>query len=521
MLPLRRPAAVLLALALAASVRAGAWPQVQSDLPQDPAVLWGVLPNGIRYAVRHNAEPKGRASLRFVVAAGSIDERESERGIAHFIEHMAFRGTREHPNGGMTAELQRLGVGFGPDTAAFTFWDHTLYELELPDTDEATLRTGLGVFREYAQDISFDPALIDRERDVILNERDTRDTPPARATDANVEMLWPGSRLVERKPIGLVENIRRFNRAQFLDLYDAWYRPDRMAVVVVGDVDPAAVAGLIGSAMGGITARGPARTDEIALSPSEAGNANIRVFIDKGLPGAECEMEHPFPEAASPETHERRVAQLRRALAFSILQRRAARFSKSSDGKFLVPVAATVNSVPGWAIATFGASGTIGNWQAFMADLESEQRRAFEYGFTAAELATSRTAFVGAYEDAVRTSATWHSDWVAGAIVNSIVQGIGFSTPAAVLADLSADLASATPADCLAEFRRAWGTASMHVFVGTNPTFRVTAPEIAEALNASRKKPVARPVEEGSAVFAYTNFGPAGTLSASGRIDDL
>ena len=520
MLQLCRQAAVV-AFVLGASLRAGPWPEVQSDLTPDPSVSWGVLPNGLRYAVRHNAEPKGRASLRLLVAAGSIDERESERGIAHFIEHMAFRGTNEHPNGGLTAELQRLGIGFGPDTAAFTFWDHTIYRLELPDTGESTLREALGVFREYAQDISFEPYLISRERDVILNERDTRDTPGARAQNANLDLLWPDSLQVRRMPIGLAENIQGFTRGQFISFYDGWYRPDRMVVIVVGDVDPDAVVRLVGSAMGGIAARGPARADEIQLAPLDSGRPDIRVFVDQGFPGAECKMEHPFPEPAAPDTHARRAAQLKRALAFAMLQHRAARLSKNSDERFVVPVANVTHPVSGWALATFGASGTIDDWKAFMADLEREHRRAFMYGFTAAELAVARTAFTAAYEDSVRTAATWHSDWIAGLIANSIVEGSVFATPAAAQRDVAADLAAATPADCLAEYRRAWTAQSMDVFVATNPKFRVTAAKIAGALNASRGTPVTRPVETAPAAFAHSDFGPAGHTVGSEQVKDL
>ena len=521
MLPLSRTAAVVVAFVLGLPLRAGPWPEVQSDLPADPAVHWGVLANGLRYAVRANAEPKGRASIRLLVAAGSLEERESERGIAHFIEHMAFRGTREHPNGGLTAELQRLGVGFGPDTAAFTFWDHTIYQLELPDTREATLRGGLGVFREYAQDVSFDPALIDRERDVILNERDTRDTPGARAQDANFELLFPDSLQARRKPIGVAENIRGFSRGQFVDFYNAWYRPERMAVIIVGDVDPGAAQRLIESELGGVAARGPARLGAIALDPREAAKPNVRVFVDAGLPGAECMLEHPFPEPANPDTHARRVSQLRRSLAFSILQHRTARLSKTSAGDLVVPVASVRSPVPGWEVAAFGASGRVDNWKTFMAQLEREHRRAFNYGFTAAELAVARTDYQTAYEDAVRTSATWHSDWIAGSVANSIVQGTVFATPAAALKDVSADLAAATPEDCLAEYRRAWTTQSMHVFVATNPAFRVTTDEIADALNDSRSTQVARLEERKAAVFAYGQFGPAGPVRSSGQVRDL
>ena len=518
--PLCRKAALLAGLVLGATLRAGAWPEVQSDLAPDPEVRWGALGNGLRYAVRHNPEPKGRASLRLVVAAGSIEERDAERGLAHFIEHMAFRGTREHPHG-MTADLQRLGLGFGPDTAAFTFTDHTLYLLDLPDAGDRTVREGLAVFREYAQDILFEPALIDRERDVILNERDTRNTPAARAGDANLALLWPDSLQVRRRPIGLAQGIRSFTRDQFVSFYDAWYRPERMAVVVVGDIDPDQAIRMIQSELGAIEPRGPARTDAIEEVPACAGRPDVSVFIDKGLPGAECELEHPFANPLRPDTHARRVAELRRSLAFSMLQHRAARHSKESEKGLVVPVATFGRPVPGWTLASFGASGLISNWKSLVAELEREHRSAFMYGFTAAELAIARTSYAAAYDDAVRTSATWHSDWIAGSIADAIVQGSVVATPAELQRDMAADLAAATPADCLAEYRRAWSTDSLHVFVKTNPSFTVTAQEIATALNESRAVPVSRPPEEKPLAFAYTDFGPPGAIEHSAEAVDL
>ena len=514
-------AAALVACLLAAPLQAGPWPEVHSDLEADPSVQWGVLGNGVRYAIRHNAEPKGRVSIRLLVAAGSLHEREDEQGIAHFIEHMAYRGTREHPNGGMTAELQRLGIGFGPDTAAFTFWDHTIYQLDLPDASEATLREGLGVFREYAQDITFDPGLIDRERDVILNERDTRDTPNQRVSEANLALLWPDALQIRRKPIGLVPQVRTFRRQEFLSFYDAWYRPERMAVIVVGDMDPEAATLLVEKAMGGVTARGPARTDAVPMSPTESGSPTIRVFVDPGIQGAECLQEHPFPEPVSPDTHERRVEVLRRSLAFAMLQHRAARLSKDTDGRFVVPVSNVSSPIPGWGVALFGASGTINDWRKFMGAIEQEHRRAFTYGFTDAELRVARGAFESSYENAVNTSATWPSDWIAGQIANSVVQGVVFSTPAAIQRDLAQDLAVVTPADCLGAYRRAWTTKSMHVFVATNPAFRVLPSEIADALNTSRETEVKPPVEAKAVEFAYSDPGPPGTIVRSSEARDL
>lgn len=513
---------VLVALLVAPLLHAAAvWPVVQSDLPPDPAIHWGTLANGLRYAVRPNAEPKGRVSLRLLVAAGSLEEHNDERGLAHFIEHMVFRGTRRHPNGSLTSELQRLGIGFGPDSTAFTFWDHTIYHLELPDTTVATLREGLSVLREYAEDVTFDPKLIDRERDVILDELHTRDTPDARSNNANLAFLWPDARQVERQPIGLEHQIRTFTRDQFVAFYNAWYRPDRMAVVVVGDIDPAQAEKLVSEVFASMQPRGPARHDRIDDIPDATSNPDIKVFIDSKLAGAGCSLENPFPDPRVPDTHAHRVEILHRALAFAMLQRRLMRSAKNSDGRYVSPLATVASPLPGWSLALVGASGKIDNWSAFMADLEQEHRRALLYGFTTDELALARAAFVTGYDEAVRTSATWPSSWIAGQIADSILHGTVYSTPALAQRDLAADLQAATPAECLAEFRHVWGTRAPHVFVSTNDYFHVTGREIAAALNASRAVAVKRPTAHKSATFAYTDFGPPGRIAHEDHVADL
>ena len=515
-----RKAVAVLAWVLGTALRAAPWPAVDSDLAPDPAVWWGVLPNGLRYAVRPNAEPRGRVSLRLLVAAGSAEENPDEQGLAHFIEHMAFRGTRQHPGDAMTAELQRLGIGFGPDTAAFTFVDHTIYELELPDNREAAVRDGLEVLREYAEEITFDPRLIDRERDVILNERDTRDLPAARETYANLELLWPGSLQVRRKPIGLPEEIRAFQRRQFVAFYDAWYRPERMAVVVVGDVDPAAAVRLVAAALGRVAPRAPARP-EVELVPPAASAPTVGLFVDAGIVGVHGTLQHPFPEPASPDTHARRMAQLRRSLALSILQRRAGRLTQGSVSGLVAPSAGVTNPVAGWSSVYFGGSGALSQWRSFLPDLEQQQRLAYDFGFTAAEVEVARAATAAALENAVNTAATWHSDWLATQLANSLIGGVVFSTPLARQLDLGAELAAATPASLLGEYRRSWGPGPLHVFVGAAPSLRARREDIAEVLNASRKKPVIRPAETAPVVFAYPDFGPPGSLQAATHVADL
>ncbi|MBP6507125.1 MAG: insulinase family protein, partial [Opitutaceae bacterium] len=154
---------------------AAGWPQAPSDLAPDPAIQFGTLPNGLRYAIKPNAEPRGRTVLRLLVLAGSLHEQEDQRGLAHFVEHMAFNGTRLYPHETLQAALQRHGFAFGADVSAFTFLTHTIYGLEAPSTNPERLDEAFAVLREFADGQTFDPEEIDRERGVIASERRTRD----------------------------------------------------------------------------------------------------------------------------------------------------------------------------------------------------------------------------------------------------------------------------------------------------------------------------------------------------------
>lgn len=518
---LRVTSRLALAILLAGfAASAAAWPAVEGDLPADPAVRAGTLSNGLRYVIRPNREPRDRIALRLVVDAGSLQERDDERGLAHFVEHMVFRGTRRHPNGSLAAELQRLGVGPGPENTAFTHLDHTIYHLELPDTREATLRQGLGIFREYAEDVTFEPALIERERGVVLSERDTRDTPDARTAQANLAFLWPAARQVERNPIGTEAAVRTFTRAQFVSFYDAWYRPERLAVIIVGEIDPAVAERLVADVFSSLQARGPARTDPVNDVPASASPSDVRVFSDPGLIGASCTFEHPVPEPRTADTRARRALRLRQSLAFAMFQRRVTYAARRAGAQFVAPSAQLARHLPGWALASFGVSGTTEHWREFIADLEREHRRALLQGFTAAELDLARTSFITAYADAVRTSATWPSDWIAGQLARNLVDGAVFATPHALQADALPLLAAVTPAECTAAFRAAWSTQAPHVFLATHPAFYVPPVTIAETLNASRSVPLPPREETIATAFAYS-FGPPGTVAAERQHPDL
>ena len=148
-----------------------------TDLPADPDILYGQLENGLRYAVRANQTPPNVASVRMVFNMGSLGEAEDQRGLAHFIEHMAFNGTTDVPEGEMVPLLERYGLQFGPDTNAFTGYETVGYQLDLPDAGDEAVETALFLMRQTASEMLFDPEAIDRERGVILSEERVRNTP--------------------------------------------------------------------------------------------------------------------------------------------------------------------------------------------------------------------------------------------------------------------------------------------------------------------------------------------------------
>src|SRR5687767_8407693 len=152
------------------------WGVALTDVPPDPTIRFGTLPNGMKYAVMRNATPKGAASLRLHFAFGSLAESERERGLAHFVEHMVFNGSTRVEEGEFIKSLERLGMKFGPDTNALTGFDSTIYVLDLPQTDSSRVDKALFLLRESVSEVTFDPAAVERERGVILGERRARES---------------------------------------------------------------------------------------------------------------------------------------------------------------------------------------------------------------------------------------------------------------------------------------------------------------------------------------------------------
>lgn len=211
----------------------------QAQLPFDPAVKKGVLPNGLTYYIRHNEEPKNRVVLYLVNKVGSVLENENQRGLAHFMEHMSFNGTKNFPKNELVSYLEKSGVKFGGDLNAYTNFDETVYQLPLPTDDPKLLHNGYRILRDWAQNATLDSMEIEQERGVILEEKRLRSNVQQRMFEQYYPVLTNNSIYCQRIPIGTDEILKGFKRSTLVDFYK-WYRPNLQAVIVVGDIDPAA-----------------------------------------------------------------------------------------------------------------------------------------------------------------------------------------------------------------------------------------------------------------------------------------
>ena len=241
------------------------------DMPVDPEVLIGGLPNGLRFYIRPNPKPARQAELRLVVKAGSVLEDDDQRGLAHFVEHMQFQGSRNFPGQSIDAFLSSLGLSIGEDANAETSFDETEYTLRVPTDRPGVLDRALTVLEDWAGSALFEPAAIERQRPIVLAEWRRNLGAGERTAEKLRAVQLQGSRYADRVPIGVPAVIESATRDQLVRFYKDWYRPDLMAVIVVGDVDRNAVAGMIRQHFSSLANPEPERRREIFDVPEHPG----------------------------------------------------------------------------------------------------------------------------------------------------------------------------------------------------------------------------------------------------------
>ncbi len=272
--------------------------QEMPALPIDPAVKMGKLDNGLTYIIRKNQHPEGRAHFYIAQRVGSMQEEESQRGLAHFLEHMAFNGTKNFPGKTMTSWLETIGVKFGSNLNAYTGFDETVYQImDAPVARQTVVDSCLLILHDWSNGISLEEKEIDAERGVIQEEWRSRNTGNLRVLSKTIENAFPGLRYGNRMPIGTMEVVRNFKYDELRNYYKRWYRPDLQGIIVVGDIDPAYVEAKIKSLFGGIKvpAGAPERTylqvpkfegvrASIATDKEAVGSQVSVYFVSEAMP---------------------------------------------------------------------------------------------------------------------------------------------------------------------------------------------------------------------------------------------
>ncbi len=501
---------------------APSFPQDASDLKPDPAATFGALPNGLRYVVRPNREPRNRATLRLLVLSGSLEERDDQRGLAHFLEHMAFNGSTHYPPGTLVEYFQRLGMSFGGDTNAYTSFDHTAFEIELPDTRPATLAEGLRVLADFAGGLLLPPAQIKKERPIILSEKRDRDSVEYRQFVASFNFLLADSLLPRRVPIGLQSVIEQAGRDRFLDLYDTWYRPERMVAIVIGDIDPAAAVSRIADAFGGVRDRAPARPNP------DMGHVITALGLRAGYdPEPEAAATTVSIDVMTPYSYQQdnsalRLKHLPRDLAVAIINRRLEILSKKEGAPFTSASATVDESFNFVRDAGINITCTPNQWQSALALGEQELRRALQFGFTVAELREAEANYRNGLEQAAATAATRRSPDLAVELIDSLVTKTVFTSPEEDLALMGPALDRVTLANCETALRESFAPPGRYVMVSGNAEIPGDAEKaIIAAYQAAHATAVTPPDIIGNSEFAYTDFGPAGKIVERRPINDL
>jgi zinc protease len=495
------------------------WAQATSDIPADSSVRFGVLPNGMQYALLRNATPPGQASFRLRIDAGSLMENENQLGLAHFMEHMAFNGTTNIPENELLRILERRGLAFGADTNAYTSFDETVYMLELPNADDGTVGDALRIMREQVSEALMAADAVEAERNVIVGEERLRNTPGLRSIKAQLGLFAPGQRISNRLPIGDLNVIRTAPRERFVEFYQAYYRPERATFVAVGDFDVDEMEAKVRAAFEGWQATGPAGPEPDLGSVAPRG-PETRILVE---PGIQSSIELGYIRAPDPDadTVAERQDNLVRRLGLAVLNRRLGELARADNPPFINASAGEFELADSFAAASVSARFNPGEWQRALETIEQEQRRLIQYGVSDAELQREITEARAGLENAVAGAATRRTSNVADALVSAANDQTVFNTPQTNLTIFNDTVDGLTTA-------RVNQTLPM-IFQGEGPLALVVSPveieggeaAVTTALEASRQTPVAAPQAQAQLDWPYDNFGAPGVVQSRAEIPEV
>lgn len=506
---------ILLPLSVFAADRAK-WPHETSDLEPDDRIVWGALDNGFRYALLPHASKPGIVSMRLSVGVGSLDEEDDERGLAHFIEHMAFEGTRNFKSGELIAFFQRLGMGYGVDVNAFTHHDKTVYHLELPQNDADLVENALRLYRDYADGILFDPARVENEREVILREKQARDSPSARISESSFRFSFEGTKLAERNPIGLEWVVKESTVDSLKAFYRKWYRPELMTLVIVGDIDPEALARQIDDAFSSLQSskeRLPKRKiGKLSRSkPFRTGQQAV-----EGVERYTLEVSRTWMESSKSDRWERRKLDTLRSFATALFDERCRSLVDGMGDNF-----ANYNRVYGIPYCQLAiSSGGDFWWDAFVW-MDQLLRQAITFGFGKDEVEYVRKTWLQASRSKASFYQSAEPRLLIDDLVESIAQGRVYVSSQVFSERIDEYVKSITVEDVNKAFAEVWNLKKMSYFMAGDVGEVFEGKSLKRRIVLDRRYAVAPYVPKFPEAFVYSEFSNAGSVESVTDIEGV
>ncbi|MEM7689370.1 MAG: insulinase family protein [Pseudomonadota bacterium] len=487
------------------------WAFEESDVDVDTGYTFGQLDNGMRYVLRRNSTPEGTALVRMRIDSGSLDETEKERGLSHYLEHMAFNGSKGIPEGEMIKLLEREGLAFGADTNASTGFEAITYMLNLPRNDEDLLDTALMLMRETASELTIAQDAVERERGVILAERRDRRNFAQRAQEDSFEFFAPDARFAERLPIGVLETLNAADAETIRGLYERTYVPKNTVLIIVGDYPVEVMEAALRAKFEDWTG-GEAPPDPVTGPIDITQKGKTDIYIDPSL--SESVNITRFGEwIDEPDTLANRRASGIRSIGYAIVNRRLARLARQGDAPFLGASLGRGDFFEDARSTGLNIGSVDGEWRKGLLAAVREYNQAMTYGFTQAEVDEQLARQRSALENAVKAKDTRTNSAFVGAALSLVAGERVPTTPEYRLAFFEQIAPEITPESVFAAFKA-------HAIPLDDPLIRFQgrlAPEGGEeALRAAFAEgmalPISPPEDSGALEFAYTDFGDPGTI---------
>jgi zinc protease len=430
-----------------------------------PKLKQGQLRNGLRYLLLNNSNPKDRISLRLVVNAGAFMEKDNEDGLAHFIEHMVFNGSTHFAPGTLIQYFQRIGMGFGNDTNAFTSWTHTGFQLELPNNDMDTLQQGLDVLYDQCFEGLFLPQEINRERGIILSELRARDSANYRAQKAELKFLFPNHLLSKRFVIGTEDTINTFQSSDFFNFYRRWYTPDRMTLIAVGDFREKQMQKWIKKRFANISKKPIVPSPHFGQLSRPKDGMSIKVHHDKELTSTCFSLSalHTVPILKHNNLKQVQNQYIWKLIDIMLRYRMDELVKKShlQDGNFNF-----FTDLPGLESASINFWSKNEDFEATCKELEKFFRHTNTFGFSQKELDLAKKALRKVLQE-IADAENVDSEVQADTIVSSIISKLTYVSGSQALAYFNRLESSLTPELCNKVWKNLWDE-GLYLFVHGN-----------------------------------------------------